>query len=181
MIRADVIYTGEYLRDSEKYNNRSHNIKAILINIALLPVDIAFIVLCARYFNAGELSLLFRAGVVFGILLLFSNTRNLINLLRSGRIIEQTPPAEEKREYFFDDKGLTFIKRGTISEIKREFTYDQLYSATETNRYFYIYLYKNMICIIGKNDFIEGSAEELRGLLIKHMCDKFLIDTEGGV
>ena len=181
MIRADVIYTGEYLRDSDKYNNRSSNIKAVIISIARIPVDIAVIVLCWRYLEFDDLSLIFKVGLVLGIMLLISNIRKLFGLFRHGSKIENTPPSEEKREFFFDDNGLVFIKRGTISEIRREFTYQQLYAVTETNKYFFVNLYKNLVCIIGKNDITEGSADELRELLIRHMCDKFLIDTEGSV
>ena len=111
----------------------------------------------------------------------FSNVKKIIKLLRQPKVMENTPHGEEKREFFFDDDVFTFVKRGTISEVKREFTYQNLYAATETNRYFFIHLYKHTVCIIGKNDFSEGTALQLRELLVQKMSDKFLIDTEGSI
>lgn len=181
MIRADVIYTGEYLRDSHRYNNRKQTVRTYIFGIAEIVFLTAVSVWALSLMRYGSITGVIKIALVINIFSVIVTVKKLIKQARYGKELEKTPPAEEKREYFFGEDRFVFVKRGTISEVKREFAYHDLYAATETNKYFYIHLYKNLVCIIGKNDFTEGSADELRALLIRKMIDKFLIDTEGGV
>lgn len=181
MIRADVIYTGRYISDSYVYNNKKQRMRSLILWIAEVVFLAVLGVWALAYLGHSAISVYIKIALVFYAVSVFSNVKKIIKLLRQPKVMENTPPDEEKREFFFDDDVFTFVKRGTISEVKREFTYQNLYAATETNRYFFIHLYKHTVCIIGKNDFSEGTALQLRELLVQKMSDKFLIDTEGSI
>lgn len=181
MIRAEVIYTGEYLRDSHFYNGR----KQIILWYVMKIIEIVFLTILTvwglYYCLHSRYANIIIIAAVLNTFSVISGIKKIIKELGRKKELENTPPAKETREYFFGEDMFTFIKRGADTEIKREFAYPDLHAATETNKYFYIHLYRNLVCIIGKNDITEGSASELRELLISKMVDRFLIDTEGSV
>ena len=180
MIRAEVIYTGEYLRDSDKYNNKRAMVLSLLIRIGMLIAYAAVLVIGLHY-EFGSDNRLFRVGAVVWLLFFIAEVRKLVQRLRVDRLYESIKPSEDKREFCFDDNGLTFTIRKPYSEIKREFSYQQLYGAAETNKYFFVHLYKTQVGIIGKDDITQGTAAELRELLMNSMPDRFVTDTEGRI
>jgi hypothetical protein len=81
---------------------------------------------------------------------------------------------EIPNHYAFTDEQMEITwsdPRGGSSETR----YEMILKATETKEFFYVFIGSGQVCLIGKQDFMAGSAEDLRELLQSKLRSRFSI------
>lgn len=87
-------------------------------------------------------------------------------------IVKKDPMTDAQVDYSFTDECMedhTTAKNLTQTTSTK---YDAIYKVVEGERYFYIYIAKNMAHIIDKNGFKDGSPDMLRLVLAAHVDSK---------
>ncbi len=77
--------------------------------------------------------------------------------------------------YWFSEDSFRAGSEGFVEDGEPGLAYNKLFRAYETPEYFYLYLQANQPMILGKNDFSQGTAEDLRKLLERKLGRRFQI------
>lgn len=141
----------------------------ILLAVAPLLV-ITFLVL----FLLNPADLINLAGLV--IMLLLGLTLGLIMTLvprRYYKSIEKLITIPNR--YVFGDEQLQITLLDDRQGGQSVTRYEAMHKAFETADAFYIYLTPNQSCIVGRQDFSAGSAEDLHKLLQERLGQRFVV------
>lgn len=170
MIKAVSIYTDEYMSAMMRHINSDDKCKRRLRSLVILTIiDLAIFVLlflpyCLRHGN------LFTplAVVIFAKLLAhtwFKWDKFLLKADKANGIRKRTFVFGEDNFAMYTEEGGFYAERMS--------TYDNLRSAAETEDWFFIAFRNKQLCIIRKDDLVEGTVPELREFLTNKMGDKF--------
>lgn len=81
-----------------------------------------------------------------------------------------------KRTFVFSEDNFALYTEEGGFYAERMSTYDNLRSAAETEDWFFIAFRNKQLCIIRKDDLVEGTVPDLREFLTNKMGEKFCTD-----
>ena len=173
VLRASTQYSERVVRDYLWFNlcpRRQYQriLPAVLIGLGALTAAFALVFVLTGGQLFLTLAIVMLALAIILANLLFLNPKKIYRR-RHSQI--QSPNSYT----FFDDRFILRSDR-TVDE-ETEIYYSDLYSAYETDDYFLLYTMRRKGCVVGKNDFSDGRAADLRSRLQALMGNRFSLLT----
>ncbi len=138
--------------------------------LALTPI-LAIVFLVMYIQNPADVFNLIGFVLLFGMCLLLAG---IILFLPRRYYLSIEDHLMTPNHYRFDDDGIT-VWTDKDADIPAVYEYEKIEKAYETVDAFYINLGPGHICIIGRQKFILGSADDLRNLLSAKIGDRMIV------
>lgn len=169
MIKAVSIYTDEYMSAMMRHIRSDAKRKRRLRDLVIRTViSLILVSLFLFYF-------LWNVNILTPIIIALS-AECLVELwFKWDDFLLKSDKANgiRKRTFVFGDDNFAMFTEEGGYYAERMSTYDNLRSAAETEDWFFIEFRNKQLCIIRKDDLVEGTVSELREFLINKMGDKF--------
>ena len=152
------------------YELNSGKKNILLLGICALVAFVVGLILMLIKIPAGWLFLLI-CGLFLMVLAfkVWGYKRGIEKAMKSIKRIEQAF-VKVSNDYEFDEESFVFENK---KQGKNEVFYKEVYAVRETDKFFYVYMSKNIAYIIKKQMITEGSAEELSTLFKNILEDKY--------
>ena len=176
MVRAENIYTVEHFKAAQTTLPRG---KTPYIAITAL---ILFAVLFGSFAIVRTLKA-FRDDraadayimAISAVLVVEMGYKIVKALVSRDKIYEKAAAKRHFRHFEIDGNELVMTIDSEIEHSERHFVMNGIHRAHDTGRFFIIYMYEDMYCMIGYDDITEGSPEELRSLLYNALGDRLSV------
>lgn len=171
MIKAVSIYTDEYMsammRHIRSDAKRKRRLRSLVI-MTIAGLTILISIFLPYYLRHG--------GNLFTPLAVVISAEYLVHIWFEwdGFLLKnEKANGIRKRTFVFGEDNFAMYTEEGGYYAERMSTYDNLRSAAETEDWFFIAFRNKQLCIIRKDDLVEGTVPELREFLINKMGDKF--------
>ncbi len=178
MIKATVRYTSEHYKALVMLTSSKKIFMEIAYRVLLLFV-FGYFVYCGIVLLKYSLMGTGVVVAVIGMLGIFDCIKGFRKISSIRTECDEMPPADEIRSFIFSDDFFTQYISGEFEETQRRFTYEGLHHAVETDGFFFVFIQKNLACIIAKKDIVYGTSDELSEFLRQKFGKRFTL-REGG-
>ncbi|MBQ8961088.1 MAG: YcxB family protein [Ruminococcus sp.] len=177
MIKAHLTYTTEHLIALARAKNRRRLPFQIVFRAGCVAYFISLGVLVYWYFRELSNKTMVWVLLCFFALAAYSETKKLLKLLHIDDEVKKIPTTGENRLFVFGEEEGCFYEliRDENEDSRKNFRYELIHKAEETDRFFVIFIKPELACIVGKNEIVEGSPRELRELLSRKLGSRFTV------
>jgi hypothetical protein len=176
MVKAENIYSAEHFKAAHKTSVKGkipYVATAGLLLFTVLFSGWAF-ARCVKAANANRLSDAYILSMCAFCTVLFG-FRIVKALVNRDKIFEKAAEKQHIRHFEVTENELLQTTDSEIEHSERHFVLSGLNRVYDTGKYFVIYLYADMYCIIGYQDIVEGTPDELRSLFYNAIGDKLKV------
>lgn len=172
MIKAVSIYTDEYMSAMMRHIRSDAKRKQRFRDLVIRTAISLIVVSLALFYYLWGMN-------IFTPLVVAFSARLLVDLWFKwdGFLLKKEKAnGIRKRTFVFGEDNFALYTEEGGFYAERMSTYDNLRSAAETEDWFFIAFRNKQLCIIRKDDLVEGTVFELREFLTNKMGDKFCTD-----
>lgn len=172
MIKAVSIYTDEYMSAMMRHIRSDAKRKRRFRDLVIWTAISLIVVSLALFYYLWGMN-------IFTPLVVAFSARLLVDLWFKwdGFLLKKDKAnGIRKRTFVFGEDNFALYTEEGGFYAERMSTYDNLRSAAETEDWFFIAFRNKQLCIIRKDDLVEGTVPELREFLTNKMGEKFCTD-----